>query len=175
MTKDITSTPLKADIRTIIDRYMSGETTNEEEVTLRTWFRLAGDDVPEEWLPIRAMLSFVDEERDLLGNEVSAQHSLADNTTPSAAEEPANRDNSWLRSLHKPRIWTATAVAAAAIAIMLVVPVVNRSFGHEPQNYAVIDGKVYTSPQVIKQQVDDALQTVSTEDEDPFGALDMMQ
>lgn len=164
-----------ADIRTIIDRYMSGETTNEEELTLRTWFRLAGNDVPEEWLPIKAMLSFVDEERDLLDTKVQTRHGLADNTMPSATEELARRDNLWLRALHKPRIWIATAVAAAAIAIMLVVPAVNRSFSHEPQNYAVIDGKVYTSQQVIKQQVDDALQTVSTEDEDPFSALDMMQ
>ena len=64
MTKDITPKPHETDIRTIIDRYMSGETTNEEEATLRTWFRLAGDDMPEEWRPLKALFSFVDEERE---------------------------------------------------------------------------------------------------------------
>ena len=44
-----------------------------------------------------------------------------------------------------------------------------------PQNYAVIDGKVYTNPKVIRQQADDALQIVACDDEDPFSALDMMQ
>ena len=64
MTKDITPKPHETDIRTLIDRYMSGDTTNEEETTLRTWFRLAGDDMPEEWRPLRALFSFVDEERE---------------------------------------------------------------------------------------------------------------
>ena len=48
MIKNINNSTQKNDIRTLIERYMSGETTNEEEATLRTWFRLAGEDVPEE-------------------------------------------------------------------------------------------------------------------------------
>ena len=59
MIKNINNSTQKNDIRTLIERYMSGETTNEEEATLRTWFRLAGEDVPEEWRPLRAMFSFV--------------------------------------------------------------------------------------------------------------------
>jgi hypothetical protein len=55
------------------------------------------------------------------------------------------------------------------------VPPKNKAFAPEPQNYAVIDGKVYTSQKVINEQVDDALQTVSVEDDDPFSALDLMQ
>ena len=152
MIKDIMPKPHETDIRMLIDRYMSGDTTNEEEATLRTWFRLAGDDIPEEWRPLRALFGFVDEER----------------------ETPHSR-NTLLIALHRPRIWISSAVAAAAIAIVMLVPLMNKAFAPEPQNYAVIDGKLYTNQEVINEQVDEALQTVSAENDDPFSALDLMQ
>lgn len=152
MIKDIKPKLHETDIRMLIDRYMSGDTTNEEEATLRTWFRLAGDDIPEEWRPLRALFGFVDEER----------------------ETPHPR-NTLLIALHRPRIWISSAVAAAAIAIVMLVPSMNKAFAPEPQNYAVIDGKVYTNQEVINEQVDEALQTVSAENDDPFSALDLMQ
>lgn len=167
MTKDITPKPHETDIRTIIDRYMSGETTNEEEATLRTWFRLAGDDMPEEWRPFKALFSFVDEERKTRETDDAA--------TVSPTLIPPQRRAALLRALHRPRIWISSAVAAVAVAIVMLVPPMNKAFAPEPQNYAVIDGKVYTSQKVINEQVDDALQTVSVEDDDPFSALDLMQ
>ena len=152
MIKDIKPKLHETDIRMLINRYMSGDTTNEEEATLRTWFRLAGDDIPEEWRPLRALFGFVDEER----------------------ETPHSR-NTLLIALHRPRIWISSAVAAAAIAIVMLVPSMNKAFAPEPQNYAVIDGKLYTNQEVINEQVDEALQTVSAENDDPFSALDLMQ
>lgn len=152
MIKDIMPKPHETDIRMLIDRYMSGDTTNEEEATLRTWFRLAGDDIPEEWRPLRALFGFVDEERETL-----------------------HRRNTLLKALHRPRIWISSAVAAAAIAIVMLVPSMNKAFAPTPQNYAVIDGKLYTNQEVINEQVDEALQTVSAENDDPFSALDLMQ
>lgn len=152
MIKDIKPKLHETDIRMLIDRYMSGDTTNEEEATLRTWFRLAGDDIPEEWRPLRALFGFVDKER-----------------------ETPHRRNTLLIALHRPRIWISSAVAAAAIAIVMLVPSMNKAFAPEPQNYAVIDGKVYTNQEVINEQVDEALQTVSAENDDPFSALDLMQ
>ena len=167
MTKDITPKPHETDIRTIIDRYMSGETTNEEEATLRTWFRLAGDDMPEEWRPLKALFSFVDEERE------TAEADAAETVAPADASQHSR--NALLIALRRPRIWISSAVAAVAVAIVMLVPPTNKAFAPEPQNYAVIDGKVYTSQKVINEQVDDALQTVSVEDDDPFSALDLMQ
>lgn len=167
MTKDITPKPHETDIRTLIDRYMSGDTTNEEETTLRTWFRLAGDDMPEEWRPLRALFSFVDEERETRETDDAA--------TVSPTLIPPQRRAALLRALHRPRIWISSAVAAVAVAIVMLVPPMNKAFAPEPQNYAVIDGKVYTSQKIINEQVDDALQTVSVEDDDPFSALDLMQ
>ena len=168
MIKNINNSTQKNDIRTLIERYMSGETTNEEEATLRTWFRLAGEDVPEEWRPLRAMFSFVDEER--LTSDVTKWAATEEKTTNHNLR-PTPR----LKILRKPSIWTASAVAAAAIAIILLVPAIRKNAETMPQNYAVIDGKVYTNPKVIKQQADDALEIVACEDEDPFSALDMMQ
>ncbi len=167
MTKDITPKPHETDIRTIIDRYMSGETTNEEEATLRTWFRLAGDDMPEEWRPLKALFSFVDEERE------TAEADAAETVAP--ADASLHSRNTSLIALRRPRIWISSAVAAVAVAIVMLVPPMNKAFAPEPQNYAVIDGKVYTSQKVINEQVDEAFQTVAVDNEDPFSALDLMQ
>lgn len=163
MIKNINTTIKEADIRKLIDRYMSGETTNEEEAKLRSWFRLAGDNIPEEWRPLRALFSFVDEER----NFIEAK--------PNDYIEPKPQFSPLLIALHKPRTWISSAVAAAAVAIALLVPSVKNDMGTTPQNYAVIDGVVYTNPKVINEQVDEALQTVSSNNEDPFSALDMMK
>ena len=167
MTKDITPKPHETDIRTIIDRYMSGETTNEEEATLRTWFRLAGDDMPEEWRPLKALFSFVDEERE------TAEADTAETVAP--ADASLHSRKTLLIALRRPRIWISSAVAAAVVAIVMLVPPMNKAFASEPQNYAVIDGKVYTSQKVINGQVDEAFQTVTVDNEDPFSALDLMQ
>lgn len=167
MTKDITPKPHETDIRTLIDRYMSGDTTNEEETTLRTWFRLAGDDMPEEWRPLRALFSFVDEERETRETD--------DSETVVPADASLHSRAALLRALHRPRIWISSAVAAAAVALVMLVPPTDNAVTHTQQNYAVIDGKVYTSQKVINEQVDDALQTVSVENDDPFSALDLMQ
>ncbi len=167
MTKDITPKPHETDIRTIIDRYMSGETTNEEEATLRTWFRLASDDMPEEWRPLKALFSFVDEERE------TAEADAAETVAP--ADASLHSRNTLLTALRRPRIWISSAVAAVAVAIVMLVPPMNKAFAPEPQNYAVIDGKVYTSQKVINEQVDEAFQTVAVDNEDPFSALDLMQ
>lgn len=167
MTKDITPKQHETDIRTLIDRYMSGNTTNEEETTLRTWFRLAGDDMPEEWRPLRALFSFVDEERETA--------EVDDAATVSPTLIPPQRRAALLCALHRPRIWISSAVAAAAVALVMLVPPTDNAVTHTQQNYAVIDGKVYTSQKVINEQVDEAFQTVTVDNEDPFSALDLMQ
>lgn len=148
MIKDIMPKLHETDIRMLVDRYMSGDTSNEEEATLRTWFRFAGDDIPEEWRPLRALFCFVDEQR---------------------------RITTLQRAMHRPRIWISSAVAAVAIVIVMFVTQMYNVSTTTPQNYAVIDGKLYTNQEVINEQVDEALQTVSAENDDPFSALDLMQ
>lgn len=151
------------DISTLVDRYMAGETTNEEETTLRQWFRLAGDAVPDEWRPLRAMFSFVDTERDTVAGQRDGRR---------RERHAATADI--MRRLRRPRVWISSAVAAAAVAIAFAVPTFTGGGSHEPHCYAVIDGKVYTNPRIVKEEAIDALQSVSTDD-DPFSALGMMQ
>ena len=175
MTSNSKPTPApRADIKTLVDRYMEGATTNDEEAALRSWFASAGDSVPDEWRPLRAMLAFVDSQRSLLpaqdaryaGDEAEAPR------LPAGDARQAPRHARLLRAMRRPRLWVPSAVAAAAVAVALLVP---RIGGAEPQSYAVIDGKVYTNPKVVREQAMDALDAVSADAEDPFGALDMMQ
>ena len=176
MTNNSKPTPASlADIKTLVDRYMDGATTNDEEAALRSWFSHTGDSVPVEWRPLRAMLAFVDSERSTLfahdahdaGEDVEVSRLSADGA------KPASRHVRLLRAMRRPRLWIPSAVAAAAVAMALLVPRIGG--GAEPQSYAVIDGKVYTSPEVVHEQAMDALNTVSADGEDPFSALDMMQ
>lgn len=164
MTSNSKPTPApRADIKTLVDRYMEGATTNDEEAVLRSWFASAGDSVPDEWRPLRAMLAFVDSQRSMLP---------AQDARNAGDEAEAPRHVRLLRAMRRPRLWVPSAVAAAAVAVALLVP---RIGGAEPQGYAVIDGKVYTNPKVVREQAMDALDAVSADAEDPFGALDMMQ
>lgn len=163
MTRNISGKE-NTDIKALIDRYMAGETTNEEETTMRQWFRLAGDAIPDEWRPLRALLSFVDEERDALS---------ADNDED-ATPHGSSRMTLLMHCLRQPRTWISTAVAVAAVSIAFVVPAFTGDNGDEPQSYAVIDGKVYTTPSIVKKEAMNAIHAVSTDD-DPFSALNMMQ
>lgn len=179
MTNNSKPTPAHhADIKALVDRYMEGATTNEEEAALRSWFRNADDSVPAEWRPIRAMLAFVDSERDALftptmqekEDEAGASPHPSDTTNTSIRQDRPAR---LLRILRRPRLWIPSSVAAAAVALAMLVP--RTGNGAEPQSYAVIDGKMYTNPEVVHEQAMDALNAVSADGEDPFSALDMMQ
>ena len=123
--------------------------------------------MPEEWRPLKALFSFVDEERE------TAEADTAETVAP--ADASLHSRKTLLIALRRPRIWISSAVAAAVVAIVMLVPSMNKAFAPEPQNYAVIDGKVYTSQKVINEQVDEAFQTVTVDNEDPFSALDLMQ
>ena len=48
-------------VKVLIDRYMNGETTADEERQLRHFFRTA-QSLPDEWLPLRALFAYVDSE-----------------------------------------------------------------------------------------------------------------
>lgn len=179
MTNNSKPTPAPhADIKTLVDRYMEGATTNEEEAALRSWFRSAGDSVPAEWHPIRAMLAFVDSERDALFAPTAQEVEYEAGASPQPSDTAhtsirQDRPARLLRILRRPRLWISSAVAAAAVALAMLVPRIGN--GAEPQSYAVIDGKMYTNPEVVHEQAMDALNAVSADGEDPFSALDMMQ
>lgn len=46
-------------IQNLLDKYMDGATSNEEEATLRKYFEEHGNDIPEEWESYRALYSYI--------------------------------------------------------------------------------------------------------------------
>lgn len=142
-------------IEALIERYFDGETTAAEERELALYFRQAGDDIPDEWRPCRAMMAYVDEERMAADTEKPVQDK--------AVVMPMRR-----------RGGVRVAVAALLAAACVVGVVLLTGIPDSRENYAVIDGRVYTSRQVVEREAMEALQMVSADEEDSFSALDMM-
>ena len=46
-------------IQNLLDKYMDGVTSNEEEATLRKYFEEHANDIPEEWESYRALFSYI--------------------------------------------------------------------------------------------------------------------
>ena len=44
-------------IQNLLDKYMDGATSNEEEATLRKYFEEHANDIPEEWESYRALFT----------------------------------------------------------------------------------------------------------------------
>lgn len=145
------------DITRLIDRYMAGATTNDEEARLRAYFATAGD-IPAEWAIYKALFGYVDSQR------MEATHSLS--TAPTAPRHTARRPAPMVR-----RLWIGAAAAAGVVAVAVMVwPRPSAS------TYAVIDGKVCTDRSEVRAEALSALQTIQLEDDDDaFAALGMME
>lgn len=142
-------------IGTLIERYFDGTTTADEERELARYFRQAGDNIPDEWVPVRAMMAYADEER-------------------GTADEPDTDSVRTARTvvMRRRRLLPAAAalLAAACVAGVLLL---TGTHG-DSDGYAVIDGKVYTSRRVVEREAVEALRMVSADESEQFSALDMM-
>ena len=173
-------------IQNLLDKYMDGATSNEEEATLRKYFEEHGNDIPEEWESYRALFSYIGfekmnlsqilkeeeekeaniEKEDILEDEeknITKKEEKEENVFP---KKEAFRSR-WLK-------YFGTSVAAAAIIAFLIVGI-QKIAQPQPECYAVIDGKVYTDQEFVHNEALDALDDVSADSEDPFSALDMMK
>ena len=56
---EITNTNEFKTIQNLLDKYMDGATSNEEEARLRKYFEEHGNDIPEEWKSYRALFSYI--------------------------------------------------------------------------------------------------------------------
>ena len=177
-------------IQDLLDKYMDGATSNEEEATLRKYFEEHGNDIPEEWESYRALFSYIgfeqmnlsqilkEEEKkeiakeDILEDEeknIPKKERKEEETSPNKeifTKKEASRSR-WLK-------YFGTSVAAAAIIAFLIVGI-QKIAQPQPECYAVIDGKVYTDQEFVHNEALDALEDVSADSEDPFSALDMMK
>lgn len=142
-------------IKQLLDKYLDGETSSAEERALRGYFTNKGNNIPEEWMPYRALFTYIAEER----------------TDEGETAETIDINVNKAGKAHR-RGWIyAAATAAAAILIAVVMISLPRS----NDNYAVIDGKVYTNKKVVEDEALKALQMVSSDNDDNFDALKMMR
>ena len=176
-------------IQDLLDKYMDGATSNEEEATLRKYFEEHANDIPEEWESYRALFSYIGFEQmnlsqilkgeekeiakeDILEDEeknIPKKEGKEEEASPKKKASPkkeASRSR-WLK-------YFGTSVAAAAIIAFLIVGI-QKIAQPQPECYAVIDGKVYTDQEFVHNEALDALEDVSADSEDPFSALDMMK
>ena len=166
-------------IQNLLDKYMDGATSNEEEATLRKYFEEHANDIPEEWESYRALFSYIGfEQMNLSRNlkeketeeEIEKEDILEDeekNIPKKEGKKEEASHNRWLK-------YFGTSVAAAAIIAFLIVGI-QKIAQPQPECYAVIDGKVYTDQEFVHNEALDALEDVSADSEDPFSALDMMK
>uniref|UniRef100_UPI00402A16D5 hypothetical protein n=1 Tax=Segatella copri TaxID=165179 RepID=UPI00402A16D5 len=166
-------------IQNLLDKYMDGATSNEEEATLRKYFEEHGNDIPEEWESYRALFSYIGFEQMNLSQILKEEEKEEDFEKKDIAKEDIEKKEEeeiskkeasrsrWLK-------YFGTSVAAAAIIAFLIVGI-QKIAQPQPECYAVIDGKVYTDQEFVHNEALDALDDVSADSEDPFSALDMMK
>ena len=84
-------------IKQLLDKYLDGETSSAEERALRGYFTNRDNNIPEEWMPYKALFAYIAEER-------------AD-----AAETAPTADSSLNKARKTGRHgWIYTAITAAA-------------------------------------------------------------
>ena len=165
-------------IQNLLDKYMDGATSNEEEATLRKYFEEHANDIPEEWESYRALFSYIGFEQMNLSQilkeeeekEIEKEDILEDEEKNIPKKEEKKEEASRSRWLK----YFGTSVTAAAIIAFLIVGI-QKIAQPQPECYAVIDGKVYTDQEFVHHEALDALDDVSADSEDPFSALDMMK
>ena len=159
-------------IQNLLDKYMDGATSNEEEATLRKYFEEHANDIPEEWESYRALFSYIGFEQMNLSQILKGEEEKEEDFEKKDIEKEeipqkeASRSR-WLK-------YFGTSVAAAATIAFLIVGI-QKITQPQPECYVVIDGKVYTDHEFVHHEALDALEDVSADSEDPFSALDMMK
>ena len=171
-------------IQDLLDKYMDGATSNEEEATLRKYFEEHANDIPEEWESYRALFGYIGFEQMNLSQilkeeeekEIAKEDILEDEEKNIPKKKGKEEEIFTKKEVSRSRWlkYIGTSVAAAAIIAFLIVGI-QKIAQPQPECYAVIDGKVYTDQEFVHNEALDALEDVSADSEDPFSALDMMK
>ena len=105
-------------IQDLLDKYMDGATSNEEEATLRKYFEEHGNDIPEEWESYRALFSYIGFEQMNLSQILKEEEKEEDFEKKDIEKEELPKKEAsrsrWLK-------YFGTSVAAAAIIAFLIV------------------------------------------------------
>ena len=176
---EITNTNEFKTIQDLLDKYIDGATSNEEEARLRKYFEEHGNEIPEEWESYRALFSYIRFEQMNLSQILKEEKKEENFEQKDIAKEniEKNEEGEMLKKKASRSRWLkyfGTSVAAAAIIAFMLVGI-QKIAQPQPECYAVIDGKVYTDQEFVHHEALDALEDVSADSEDPFSALDMMR
>ena len=176
---EITNTNEFKTVQDLLDKYMDGATSNEEEARLRKYFEEHGNEIPEEWESYRALFSYIRFEQMDLSQILKEEKKEENFEKKVIAKENIEKKEEWefLNKKASRSRWLkyfGTFVAAAAIIAFMLVGI-QQMIQSQPECYAVIDGKVYTDQEFVHHEALDALEDVSADSEDPFSALDMMR
>ncbi len=105
-------------IQDLLDKYMDGATSNEEEATLRKYFEEHANDIPEEWESYRALFSYIGFEQMNLSQILKEEEKEEDFEKKDIEKEEIPKKEAsrsrWLK-------YFGTSVAAAAIIAFLIV------------------------------------------------------
>ena len=176
---EITNTNEFKTIQDLLDKYMDGATSNEEEARLRKYFEEHGNDIPEEWESYRALFGYIGFEQMNLSQILKEEKKEENSEKKDIAKENIEKkeEGEMLKkkaSRSRWLIYFGTFMAAATIIAFMLVGI-QKMIQAQPECYAVIDGKVYTDQEFVHHEALDALEDVSADSEDPFSALDMMR
>lgn len=136
----------REDIKRMLDKYLDGLTNHDEEAALREYFAGRDNRIPEEWKPFKALFAYVDEER-------------------YGTDRPVRQRRKTVSRLIR------LGIAAAAVVLALVTITLKT----RPQNFVIIDGAVYRDKQTVENEALKALDMVSYDNEDTFGALETLR
>lgn len=137
-------------IENLIDRYIEGETSDNEEAELHDFFTRKNAVIPEEWRFYKALFAFENEEK--------------------AVAETRNDKSGMPRKARRKLIWSISIAASVIILASIFISVPKQS-----DNYAIIDGKKVTDQAVVMEEAKAALMMVSTTEDESFEALNEMQ
>ena len=157
----------------LINKYLDGLTSNEEERQLREYFKDKDNDIPEEWKVFQALFAFESiKSGQSMVSETDKISELSDECDKSQTIDipkmPSGKNAKVISIRRRNRHLSWVITAAACIALTLVFTFGNMS---GPKNYALIEGNKYTNPEVVKQQAFEALNDVSADDQETFSAL----
>ena len=139
------------EIQAVLERYLDGNTTSEEEKLLRCYFRET-QLVPPEWRCYQALFQW--------------EYSQCHNAPRATASRPR-------------RMAIAAAIAALLLVGAGITTTLIRQSekdkSEQQQDYAIIDGRLTTDAVLIAQEAEQALMMVSTTEEETLDALNIIQ
>lgn len=147
----------------LIDRYLDGLTSRDEELQLYTLLHQM-EAMPSEWRPIRAMMDYAQAERAACTKPTSMPLETNEHAACVCREGHAPRP----LSIARKRWWAAAAIAIALAATTWTL----WPKAADAQCFAIIDGQHVTDQHIVEQEAEEALQLVAITDDEALDALD---